>query len=147
MSIITNADGLDPAVKKKLEAEDNQIEHLGEQIGKRIAETKTEGVGSTPVQFVDGRQTVVTRDQIRDERKEYGAPVIPIGYDYDKDNRVVWKLSPYHYHMVLEGRVCHACLEWQSEVISSTCTWRGKTEGCGAERIAHANTFDLFGRK
>jgi hypothetical protein len=145
--MLTNADSMDPVKKAALQKEDDQIEYVAGQIEQRIRDTKTEGVGSTPVQILPDRETVVTRDQISEKRREEFAPVIPIGYEYDADNRVVWSLSPYHYEMVRQGKVCHACLEWQNDIATATCSWRGKTEGCGAESLAHANAYELFGRK
>lgn len=145
MSIITNADGMDPAKKAALQKEDDQIEHVADQIGKRIAETSTEA--PAPMVWDDTRENAVTFDQIKDERGIEGAPVIPIGYEDNIHGGVDWKLGPYHFEMVKQGKVCHRCLEWQSEVGTTHCMWRGKTEGCGAERVGFASTLEVFGRK
>jgi hypothetical protein len=145
MTFNTNADS---KVSKAEEAEQDTIDRYDEYANRKIAETPTEGQGYKPIEFIEGKENVVTRDIMRDERKEEFAPVIPAGWEYDIDGRVIWKLSPYHFHMVKEGRVCHACLEWQSDVQSFHCLWRGKSEGCGAERYAAGmNDTDVFGRK
>ena len=143
----TNADGLSKIEKAKLEAEDNQVEHVASQIEKRIADTPTEGQGYKPIEFVEGRENVVTFDMLKDEMGIEGEPVIPAGYEYDADGRVVWKLKPYHFEMAKQGKICFACLEWQSEVGSTHCMWRGKGEGCGAERVGFASHHESFGRK
>lgn len=143
----TNADGLSKEKKAKLEAEDNQIEHVADQIGKRVDAAKTEGQGYEPIEWVEGRENVVTFDMLKDGRREEFAPVIPAGYEFDLDNRLIWKLTPYHHEMAVQGKICYACLEWQSEVGSTHCLWKGKSEGCGAERVGFASEHELFGRR
>ncbi len=147
MTIITNADGLDPAKKAELQKEDDQVEYVAQQIEERINNTKTEGQGTTPILWDDSRENVVTFDQLDTDKNEEFKPIIAMGYDFDLDGRLVWKLNPYQYEMVKQGKVCHACLEWQSDIGSTHCMWRNKGEGCGAERVGFANQFDLFGRK
>lgn len=147
MSIHTNADS---SVTEKDRAEDEALMKIGTAIEKQIEDTPTEGQGYQPVEFVKDRENVVTEAMLKDERKEEFAPVIPAGYEYDLDNRVVWKLSPYHYEMVMQGKVCHACLEWQSPLaqLSGKCTWKDKYEGCGADHIQGNNSSShyFFGR-
>lgn len=139
----TNADSkVTPELRKQIEQE----EMAGQLVADRIAATPTEGQGMRVVDMSQPGDIAVTRDQISDKNREEFAPVIPIGYDYDEDGRVIWSLSPYHYHMVQEGRVCFACLEWQSDFPTLECSWRGKYEGCGAPR-QQVNTNELFGRK
>lgn len=144
MSFITNADS---KVTSKDRAEDEKLMKIGLQIEKQIDETVVEGQGYKPVEFVAGSENVVTEAMLADVRKEEYAPVVPAGWEYDADGRVIWKLGPYHFEMVKQGKVCHACLEWQTDIQTTHCMWRGKREGCGAERGMFANTKDIFGRK
>lgn len=146
--MLTNADKdlkVTPEQRKAGEQAEAEL-HTGQMVEKRIRETPTEGVGVGAVDMSVPGTIALTHDQLADTKRDEFAPVIPLGYEYDIDNRVVWVLSPYHYHMVSAGRVCHACLEWQSDFPTMKCSWRGKHEGCGADR-QQVNVVDLYGRK
>jgi hypothetical protein len=150
--MLTNADKdlkVTPEKRAAGEKADQEL-YVGQQVEKKIADTPTEGVGLQAVDMSEPGEVAVTKDQISDKYREYGAPVIPIGYDYDEDNRLVWVLSPYHYEMALQGKICFACLEWQTEFPTLKCHWNGKDEGCGADRhssIGSVSEHDMLGRK
>ena len=129
----TNAD---LKVSMRERSDDATLGKYTDFVEKKIRETPRSGVGYKPQNFdASSGERIVTREILGRDRGVEFAPVIPAGWEYDTDGRVVWALSPYDYHQVLEGRVCHACLEWQEEVWTPACSWRGKNgEGCGALR-------------
>lgn len=128
---------------QKQEAE--QFEKVAEYVERKEKDTKDSDFKAK--EWVKGRDNAVPESLIKETRGEEFAPVKPLGWEYDEDNRLIWKLGPYHFEMVKQGRVCHACLEWQTDLLTPRCHWRGKNEGCGAPRVGNANPTELFGRK
>jgi hypothetical protein len=138
----TNADS---KVTDKIRKDNEDLDKYEEYVDRKIKNTPTEGVGVAPVEFGTGKEIAITRDQMRDtDKDEMYAPVIPIGYRYYDDGSMDWVLKPFHYYMVKEGRICHQCLEWQTDLWTSHCAWRNRDSGCGAERVHPGNSiFDI----
>lgn len=144
MGVSSNID-LKP-VPGEVRREEDLIDQASGIVEEKIRTSVDEGVGYTPKNWDGASERVVTNAILEKTRGVEGAPVIPAGYTYDADGRVIWHLSPYHYNEVMMGRVCHACLEWQEEAWTPHCSWRGKQgDGCGADRQV-VNPMDLHGR-
>lgn len=128
----TNADS---KVTDEDRRKDDQLQHNKSIVEKAERRTTTEGVGSNPQLLTKDAQVPVTFDQMSDKKGEEWAPIIPIAFEKNSRGGVDWILTPYQYAMVMQGKVCAKCLEWQDDRIQTlTCRFRGKDYGCGHKR-------------
>lgn len=129
--MFTNADiNVTPLERRRRE----QAERNVERVDKQVKNTGTIGSSKKAVIGDKGSEVIATFDQLNDLRADEYRPVIPVRTELNEFGGWDHILTAADYHLVKEGRVCAKCLEWQEDVWTPTCRWRGKDRGCGHER-------------
>jgi len=131
VSLHTNADSkVTDADRRKAD----QMDRNTERVDKKVAKTGTIGSDKHAVLIDKGADLAVTLDQLRDPGRQEFRPVIPVATEYNQFGGFDHILTPADYSLVKDGKVCSKCLEWQSDVFTQKCTWRGRDVGCGHVR-------------